>query len=62
MSAAKPTSSNQGDLLLWVAGGAIAAVGAAWLVITQPWTSSEADAPEIAFARAPTPSRRRRRH
>jgi TonB family protein len=56
MSAAKPSSSNQSDLLLWIAGGAIAAVGAAWLVITQPWTSSEVDAPEIAFARAPTPS------
>jgi TonB family protein len=56
MSAAKPSSSNQSDLLLWIAGGAIAAVGAAWLVITQPWASSEVDAPEIAFARAPTPS------
>jgi TonB family protein len=56
MSAAKPTSSNnQGDLLLWIAGGAIAAVGAAWLVITQPWNSSDVDAPEIAFARAPEP-------
>ena len=43
-------------MLLWIAGGAIAAVGAAWLVITQPWTSSDVDAPEIAFARAPTPS------
>jgi TonB family protein len=56
MSAAKRSSSDQGDLLLWIAGGAIAAVGAAWLIITQPWTSSEVDAPEIAFARAPTPS------
>jgi TonB family protein len=56
MSTAKPTSSNQSDLLLWIAGGAIAAVGAAWLIITEPWTSSEADAPEIAFARAPTPA------
>ena len=36
MSAAKKSSSNQGDLLLWIAGGAIAAVGAAWLVIMQP--------------------------
>jgi TonB family protein len=57
MSAAKPTNSNQGDLLLWIAGGAIAAVGAAWLAITQPWAGSDAPEPqEIAFARAPTPS------
>jgi TonB family protein len=42
------TTANQGDLLLWIAGGAIAAVGAAWLFITQPWNSSEADAPEVA--------------
>jgi TonB family protein len=55
MSAAKPTSSNQGDLLLWIAGGAIAAVGAAWLIITQPWTGNDAEPAEIAFARAPTP-------
>ena len=43
MSARKTaaTSSNQSDLLLWVAGGAIAAVGVAWLVITKPWTSGE---------------------
>ena len=56
MSAAKTTSSNQGDLLLWIAGGAIAAVGAAWLLITQPWAGSDAEPQEIAFARAPTPT------
>lgn len=56
MSAAKPTTSNQGDLLLWIAGGAIAAIGAAWLFITQPWAGSDAEPTEIAFARAPTPS------
>jgi hypothetical protein len=56
MSAARPTSTNQGDLLLWIAGGAIAAVGAAWLIITQPWSGNDAEPAEIAFARAPTPS------
>jgi TonB family protein len=57
MSAVKPASSNQGDLLLWIAGGAIAAVGAAWLIITQPWnTTSDASAPPIAAATAPTPA------
>jgi len=56
MSAAKTTSSNQGDLLLWIAGGAIAAVGAAWLLITQPWAGSDTEPQEIAFARAPTPT------
>jgi len=55
MSAAKKSSSNQGDLLLWIAGGAIAAVGAAWLVIMQPWKSG-ADEQEIALAMGPTSS------
>ena len=40
-------------MLLWIAGGAIAAVGAAWLLITQPWNKSDAEAPEVAFTRAP---------
>jgi TonB family protein len=57
MSAVKPVSSNQGDLLLWIAGGAIAAVGAAWLIITQPWnTTSDASIPPIAAATAPPPA------
>ena len=55
MSTAKKSSSNQGDLLLWIAGGAIAAVGAAWLVIMQPWKSG-ADEQEIALAMGPTSS------
>jgi TonB family protein len=52
MSATRPTGSNQSDLLLWIAGGAIAAVGIAWLVITQPWSSggSETPAPTAAPA------------
>jgi TonB family protein len=54
MSAARP-SSNQGDLLLWIAGGAIAAVGTAWLLITQPWKGG-ADEQEITLALAPTSS------
>jgi protein TonB len=49
MKAAKP-SSHQGDLLLWIAGGAIAAVGAAWLIITQP--RQGADEQEITLAMA----------
>jgi TonB family protein len=53
MKAAKP-SSDQGDLLLWIAGGAIAAIGAAWLVITQPWKGG--DEQEIALAVADTSS------
>jgi len=53
MSQKKP-SSNQGDLLLWVAGGAIAAIGTAWLVITQPWNTPGGDE-EITVAMA-TPS------
>src|SRR5262245_6613977 len=54
MNAAKP-SSNQGDLLLWIAGGAIAAVGVAWLVIMQPWKGAS-DEQEITLAVASTSS------
>ena len=38
----KRNRTNQSDLLLWVAGGAIAAVGVAWLVIMKPWADSDA--------------------
>jgi TonB family protein len=31
--------------MLWIAGGAIAAVGAAWLVITQPWSGGGDETP-----------------
>jgi protein TonB len=53
MKEEKP-SSNQGDLLLWIAGGAIAAVGAAWLAIMQPWKGGEEQ--EITLAMAATSS------
>src|SRR5262245_8982253 len=55
MATAKKSSSNQGDLLLWIAGGAIAAIGAAWLVTMQPWKGG-GDDQEIALAMAPTSS------
>jgi TonB family protein len=55
MSKAKP-SANEGDLLLWIAGGAIAAIGMAWLVITQPWKGSVVDEPEPTLALAIAPS------
>jgi TonB family protein len=52
MSAAKP-SSNQGDLLLWVGGGAIAVLGAAWLFITEPWNGgAELPGAPVAIASA----------
>ena len=54
MSAAKP-SSNQGDLLLWVGGGAIAVLGAAWLFITEPWKGG-AELPGTPVALAPASS------
>jgi TonB family protein len=41
MSETPSTGSNQGDSLLWIAGGAIALMGAAWLFITKPWAGAE---------------------
>jgi TonB family protein len=34
---AKASAANQSDLLLWVAGAAIALVGIGWLVVMKPW-------------------------
>jgi TonB family protein len=52
MSAGKSTNGNKGeDMLLWIAGGAIAAVGTAWLLITQPWSNTDAPAPDVALPR-----------
>jgi hypothetical protein len=54
MNAAKPRA-NESDLLLWIAGSAIAAIGMAWLVITQPWKSTLAEPePTLALAIAPS--------
>jgi len=53
MSATRPGGSNQSDLLLWIAGGAIGAVGVAWLAITQPWSNGGSDSPESESAPAP---------
>jgi protein TonB len=45
MSETQPEPANQSDLLLWIAGGAVAAVGAAWLVIMQPWAGGDVAEP-----------------
>lgn len=52
MSESQRRANNQGDIMLWVAGGAIAAVGVAWLVIMKPWAGSDV-APQ---ARAAAPA------
>lgn len=44
--------SRQSDLMLWVAGGVIATVGVAWLVILRPWGSG--DSPSAAVTPEPT--------
>src|SRR3954471_1403252 len=46
-------ASSQGDLMLWVAGGVIAAVGVAWLVILRPWGSGDS---QSAVATTPQPT------
>jgi TonB family protein len=50
---------KQGDLLLWVAGGVVAAVGIAWLVIMKPWAGGSADVAQtespVVLATAATP-------
>ena len=43
-------SGRQSDLLLWVAGGVVATVGVAWLVILKPWSGGPAPADEPAPA------------
>jgi TonB family protein len=53
-------TGRQGDLLLYVAGAVVAAVGVTWLVILKPWGSSapapaEQPAPTQAVAMADTP-------
>src|SRR6516225_8133008 len=53
-------TGGQSDLLLYVAGGVVAAVGITWLVILKPWGSSapapaEQPAPTQAVAMADTP-------
>ena len=49
MTSAK-NSGRQSDLLLWVAGGVVAAVGVAWLVILKPWSGAPAPAEQPAPA------------
>jgi TonB family protein len=54
-------AGKQGDLLLWVAGGVVAAVGVAWLVIMKPWgggsdTVAQVESPVVvAVAATPPP-------
>jgi TonB family protein len=52
-------SGSQSDLLLYVAGGVVAAVGLAWLFMLKPWAKSDlapvavADAPVVIATAAP---------
>lgn len=55
MSATQNKSANQGDLLLWIAGGAVAAVGVAWLVIMKPWAGGDVAEPQTTRAASSAP-------
>jgi protein TonB len=48
-------TARQSDLLLWVAGGVVAAVAVAWLVISKPWSAGPGS-PEPIVATAATPA------
>jgi TonB family protein len=53
---------KQSDLLLWVAGGVVAAVAVAWLVIMKPWAGGTAPVAQVespvsvAMAASPPPA------
>ena len=49
-STASKDSGKQSDLMLWVAGGVVVAVGGAWLVLAEPWAA----APQRAALTTPT--------
>ncbi len=49
----RDSDSRQSDLLLWVAAGAVAVMGGAWLFISKPWATTAAPVP-VAGAPAPT--------
>jgi len=60
MTTRKPgkTTGGQTDLLLYVAGGVVAAVGVAWLVVLKPWAGgstpvAQADSPVVIATAAP---------
>src|SRR5215813_13549494 len=50
MTETRKDTGRQSDLLLWVAGGVVAAVGVAWLVILKPWAGSPAPVEQAAPA------------
>ncbi|HET7130741.1 MAG TPA: hypothetical protein VFJ95_00780, partial [Gammaproteobacteria bacterium] len=47
-------AARQSDLMLWVAGAVIAAVGVAWLVILRPWSAGDTESMVATPAPAPT--------
>jgi TonB family protein len=41
----RKSAAQQSDLLLWVAGAAVASVGVAWLFMMKPWAGADAPTP-----------------
>jgi TonB family protein len=55
MSTTPQKTANQGDLLLWIAGAAVAAVGIAWLAIMKPWAGGDVVEPQVTHTASSAP-------
>lgn len=54
--ASEPASSKQSDMMLWIAGAAVVGIGATWLLLSSPWSSSTTPDLTPAAADAPPPA------
>lgn len=55
-ASASSAHDRQGDLMLWIAGGAVAALGLIWLLLSHPWSSAAAPAAVPAAVQPEAPA------